>query len=150
MYFLFKCCVSRHLLTRRQQRLQASFCNDSTSNITIEFLHNLTFSANSWQDPANIDIQWVATIECQYWQDPARNWQKLTNYAKTRLLFVQRNKMDSLHAHFKSSWVISRCMGNWTRTGTGNWTSTIGNKGFWFFSSSGTSVNISVQYKSLN
>ena len=34
---------------------------------SIEFLHNSTFSANSWQDPASIDIQWVATIECQYW-----------------------------------------------------------------------------------
>ena len=26
--------------------------------------------ANSWQDPASIDIQWVVNIECQYWQDP--------------------------------------------------------------------------------
>ena len=52
---------------------------------SIEFLHNSKFSVNSWQDPASIDIQWVATIKCQYWQDPARNWQKLTNYARTRL-----------------------------------------------------------------
>ena len=53
--------------------------------VIIEFLHNSKFSANSSQDPARIDIQSVATIECQYWQDPARNWQELTNYAKTRL-----------------------------------------------------------------
>ena len=30
----------------------------------IEFLHNSKFPANSCQDPANIDIQWVGTIEC--------------------------------------------------------------------------------------
>ena len=36
---------------------------------TIEFLHN-SFPAKSWQDPANIDILWVAIIGCQYWQDP--------------------------------------------------------------------------------
>ena len=49
----------------------------------IKFLQNSKFPANSWQDPASIDIQWVSTIECQYWQDPARNWQGLTSYAKT-------------------------------------------------------------------
>ena len=27
-------------------------------------------------NPASIDIQWVATIECQYWQDSARIGQK--------------------------------------------------------------------------
>ena len=52
---------------------------------SIAFLHNSKFPANSWQDPARIDIQWVANIECQYWQDPARNWQEFTNYAKHRL-----------------------------------------------------------------
>ena len=31
----------------------------------IEFLHNLSIPANSWQDPASIDIQWSQPIECQ-------------------------------------------------------------------------------------
>ena len=35
--------------------------------------------------PARIDILWVVTIECQYWQDSARIWQEMTNYAKTQL-----------------------------------------------------------------
>ena len=34
---------------------------------TFEFLHNSKFPANSYQDPASIDIQWVVTIECQSW-----------------------------------------------------------------------------------
>ena len=32
-----------------------------------------------------IDIQWVATTECQYWQDPAMIWQEITNCRKTQL-----------------------------------------------------------------
>ena len=50
---------------------------------TIEFLHNLSIPANSWQDPTSIDIQWSQPIECQCWQDPARNWQEISSYAKT-------------------------------------------------------------------
>ena len=55
------------------------------STSAFEFLHNSKFSTNSWQDSASIDIQWSQPIECQCWQDPAKNWQELTNYAKTRL-----------------------------------------------------------------
>ena len=54
-------------------------------SLTIEFLHNLSFSANSWQEPDSIDIQWLQPIECQCWQDPAWNWQKILNYAKTQI-----------------------------------------------------------------
>ena len=82
-------------LHRRLQYLAAilwrnlKFLNTESQSRNIEksfeFLHNSKLPANFWQDPASIDIQWVATIECQYWQDPARNWQELTNYAKTRL-----------------------------------------------------------------
>ena len=32
---------------------------------TAEFFYDSLFSAKSWQNPANIDIQRVATIECQ-------------------------------------------------------------------------------------
>ena len=55
------------------------FCN--------QVFHNSLFSGKSWQNPANIDMQWVATIECQCWQDSARIWQKMTNYRKTRLSY---------------------------------------------------------------
>ena len=57
----------------------------SLQYLTFEFLHNSKLPANFWQDPASIDIQWVATIDCQNLQDPARNWQEFTNYAKTRM-----------------------------------------------------------------
>ena len=30
----------------------------------------------------------LRTIKCQYWQDLARNWQELTNYAKTRMFLI--------------------------------------------------------------
>ena len=52
---------------------------------SIEFLHNLKFPAKSGQDPAGNDMQWVATIECQYWQGSDRVWQKVTNYRETRM-----------------------------------------------------------------
>ena len=55
---------------------------------THEVLHNLSIPANTWQDPASIDIQWSQPIECQCWQDPARNWQEISNYAKTRLIYM--------------------------------------------------------------
>ena len=32
--------------------------------ISVEHFYNLSFSAKSWQNPASIDMQWVATIEC--------------------------------------------------------------------------------------
>ena len=53
---------------------------------SIEFFYNSTFPGKSWQDPASIDIQWVATIVCQCWQDPAMMCQEITNYRKTQFL----------------------------------------------------------------
>ena len=46
--------------------------NKTSSNKHKAFLY-LSFSAKSWQNPARIDIQWVATIECQCWQDLVGN-----------------------------------------------------------------------------
>ena len=43
---------------------------------------------SQWQNPARIDIQWVRTIGCQYWHDPARIWQEITNCRKTEMTFV--------------------------------------------------------------
>ena len=43
------------------------------------------FPARSWQGSANIDIQLVATILCQYWQNFTRIRQKITDFIKTRL-----------------------------------------------------------------
>ena len=51
----------------------------------IEFFYNLTFPGKSWQDPASIDIQWVATFVCQCCRDPAMICQEITNYRKTRM-----------------------------------------------------------------
>ena len=59
---------------------------------TFEIFYNSTFPGKSWQDPASIDIQWVATIVCQYWQDAAMVCQEITNYRKTRL-FLMCNHM---------------------------------------------------------
>ena len=39
---------------------------------SFEFFYNSSFSAKSWQNPARIDMQWVAIIECQCWQDSAK------------------------------------------------------------------------------
>ena len=50
----------------------------------IEFIYISSFSAKSWQNPASIDIQWVASIECQC----CRIWQKMTNYRKTQMFYV--------------------------------------------------------------
>ena len=50
-----------------------------------EFFYSSSFSANSWQSPARIDILWSQPIVRQYWRDSARNWQKMTNYRKTRM-----------------------------------------------------------------
>ena len=36
---------------------------------------------------ARIVIQWVASIECQCWQDTARIWQKITNHRKTQISY---------------------------------------------------------------
>ena len=58
----------------------------------FEFLHNLSFPAKFWQDPAGINILCVATIGCQYFQDPARIWQERMNYAKTRLILTEIDK----------------------------------------------------------
>ena len=48
----------------------------------LEFLHNSSFPAKSWQDPPSIDIQCSQPIACQSWQYPARVWQDVMNYAK--------------------------------------------------------------------
>ena len=47
------------------------------------FLNLIEINAN--RVFASIDIQWVQPIECQCWQDPARNWQEISNYAETRI-----------------------------------------------------------------
>ena len=48
---------------------------------SFEFFCNLSFSAKSWQNHTRIYIQWVATVECQYWQDSGI-WQEMTIYRK--------------------------------------------------------------------
>ena len=68
----------------------SNFSEALSAIVLVEFLHNSSIPANSWQDPASIDIQWSQPIECQCWQDPARNWQELTNYAKTRLSAIPK------------------------------------------------------------
>ena len=45
----------------------------------------------SQQNPVIIDIQWVATIEYQCWQDSAMIWQEMTKHRKTQL-FCTSNK----------------------------------------------------------
>ena len=45
--------------------VDGNFTKTSITVFTIGFLHNSTFPAKSWQDPARIDILWVATIGCQ-------------------------------------------------------------------------------------
>ena len=50
--------------------------------------HPRSSSGKSWQSSASIDVQWVATIVCQCWQDSARICQKMTNYRKGWLLAI--------------------------------------------------------------
>ena len=45
-------------------------------------------NAKSWQHATSIDIQWFSTIECQFWQNSVRIWQKIKKYRKTRLYWV--------------------------------------------------------------
>ena len=55
----------------KQSAWQSSFSRNPSS-----------FSGKSWQSSTNINIQWVETINCQFWQDSASIWQKMTNYRK--------------------------------------------------------------------
>ena len=59
--------------------------NGISTEKSYEFSYIYLFSAKSWLNSASIDIQWVATTECQCWQNSARIWQKITKYRKTRL-----------------------------------------------------------------
>ena len=57
----------------------------------IEFFFNSTISTKSCQNPARIDIQWIATIECQYWQDLAENDElKKNSIDATNFCFVNQ------------------------------------------------------------
>ena len=67
--------------------IQKLVCLCLTPN-RFKFFYNSSFSAELWQNPASIDIHWVATIECQCYQDSARIWYKMTNFRKTRLPVV--------------------------------------------------------------
>ena len=58
------------------------------SHDTIEFLHNSSFTTKSGQNPTSIDILWVSTSGCQYWQIPGRISQEMTNFVKSRLFHL--------------------------------------------------------------
>ena len=61
----------------------------------------ITHYNTSWQNPASIDIQWVAAIECQCWQNSARIWQKITKYRKTRMAWSR------MLQKLKCIWILS-------------------------------------------
>ena len=57
------------------------------------------FLVKSLQDPHSIDIQWVATIVCQCWQDPAMICQEKTNYRKTQLQGIWRSVSQTMSCY---------------------------------------------------
>ena len=76
-----------------------NFCN---------FRNFSQFSAKSWQNSASIDIQWLQPIKCQSWQ-PARIWQKIPNYRKTRIIIIVTKVMvlqQQQNAHFTCFWLV--------------------------------------------
>ena len=73
------------------------------SVLTFKFFYNSSFSRNFWQNPASIDVQWVATIEFQCWQYLPEN----DELKKTWLTqFVV--KQDEMKTRF-----VETILGNW-------------------------------------